>query len=352
MFIAFMSITHAAIAAAGTSLILGTADPVVLGLAVLGSQLPDLDTSTSYIGKIFFFISSWIEERYSHRTITHSLWATVSIAAFALVIGHFFLGNLWGAIALPLGHFIACLSDMFTRKGVQFFFPDPFMAISVSNPDRRIRTGSTSEYWVLTGAIAALVLGIWLANNGGAFSQVGQGLGLRDSALKIYNSKASTHHVIADVDGVLSISSKEADGKYFIIAAEGEEFIVTNGKGIYKTGKQLISNKLTASVGEEARTTIETLNFDDVEAIALLRKLQANYKDAAIYLSGTLTIDFPEDLRIALDPTQYPIIERSNSNVTLTWCPIEKAIATLKDQFAVGTLSAKIISPSPENSDQ
>jgi inner membrane protein len=166
--------------------------------------------------------------------------------------------------------------------------------------------------------------------------------------LEIYNQKASTHHVYADVDGILALDSSIADGKYFIIAAEGEEFIVKNSKGIYKTGKQLIANKLTASVGEEAKTTIETLNFDDSDARATLKQLQANHKNAAIFLSGTLTVDFPEDLRIANDPTQYPVIERTDNSVRLTWCPIESAIATLKEQFAIGTLTAKIISPPPE----
>lgn len=47
-----MSVTHCAIAAAGTSLILGTTNPLALGLAIIGSQLPDLDTTTSTIGKI------------------------------------------------------------------------------------------------------------------------------------------------------------------------------------------------------------------------------------------------------------------------------------------------------------
>ncbi|MGK7950113.1 MAG: hypothetical protein AB4368_15360 [Xenococcaceae cyanobacterium] len=35
-------------------LTIGTADPLPLGLAILGSQLPDLDTTESTIGKIFF----------------------------------------------------------------------------------------------------------------------------------------------------------------------------------------------------------------------------------------------------------------------------------------------------------
>lgn len=79
-----MAITHGAIAVAGVSLILGTADPFPLGLAVLGSQLPDLDTTSSTMGKIFFPISSWIENRYPHRTITHSLLATALIAVVAI----------------------------------------------------------------------------------------------------------------------------------------------------------------------------------------------------------------------------------------------------------------------------
>jgi inner membrane protein len=65
-----MAITHAAIATAGTSLILGTANPLTLGLAILGSQLPDIDTTTSAIGQICYPLSNWIENRFPHRTIT------------------------------------------------------------------------------------------------------------------------------------------------------------------------------------------------------------------------------------------------------------------------------------------
>ncbi len=62
------------------SLILGTASPLPLGLAIIGSQLPDLDTTTSTIGKICFPISSWIEDRFPHRSVTHCLLATAAIA--------------------------------------------------------------------------------------------------------------------------------------------------------------------------------------------------------------------------------------------------------------------------------
>ena len=136
-----MSITHCSIAAAGTSLILGTADPLPLGLAVIGSQLPDLDTTTSTIGKIFFPISSWIEDRFPHRTITHSLLATAAIATVSLGVNYFWLhGDIKTAIALPLGPLLACFSDTFTKQGVQLFYPEPVWAVSVSNPRRRLKT--------------------------------------------------------------------------------------------------------------------------------------------------------------------------------------------------------------------
>ena len=202
MFLAFMSITHAAIASAGTSLILGTANPLPLGLAILGSQLPDLDTTTSTIGKIFFPVSSWIEDRFPHRSITHSLLATAAITAVSLLVNHFWLlGDIKAAIALPLGHLLACFSDTFTKQGVQLFYPNPAWAISVSNPRRRLKTGGAGELWVLGISIALLVFGIYLANGGGITQKVSQNLGLRDGIVRIYNENASTNKVYASITG-------------------------------------------------------------------------------------------------------------------------------------------------------
>ena len=196
-----MSVTHCAIAAAGTSLILGKAEPLPLGLAIIGSQLPDLDTTTSTIGKIFFPISSWIEDRFPHRSITHSLLATAAIAFFSLLGGYFFLGQTFALIALPLGHLLACFSDTFTKQGVQLFYPEPVWAISVSNPRRRLETGGAGELWVLGSAIALLCFGIYLANGGGITQKVSQNLGLRDGIVRVYNENASTNKVYAEIKG-------------------------------------------------------------------------------------------------------------------------------------------------------
>ena len=340
-----MSVTHCAIAAAGTSLILGTASPLSLGLAILGSQLPDLDTTTSTIGKIFFPISSWIEDRFPHRSITHSLLATAALAIASLTVSYFLLGDidLKMAIALPLGHLLSCFSDTFTKQGVQLFYPNPAWAISVSNPRRRLKTGGAGELWVLGIAIALLTLGIYLANGGGITQKVSQNLGLRDGIVRVYNENASTNKVYASITGYWTSDRTSADGKYLIIGNEGKEFIVTDGQGVYKTGEQIITSKVTTEVGEAATTEIKNLTFNDEDAVAPLQELQQAYPDADIFLNGELAVDFPEDVLIPIEPNQMATAVLSGSSIKFSYCNLERAIALLKEQYAVGSVEIKVV---------
>ncbi|NJL51437.1 MAG: metal-dependent hydrolase [Hydrococcus sp. SU_1_0] len=341
-----MSVTHCTIAAAGTSLILGTANPLPLGLAIIGSQLPDLDTTTSTIGKIFFPISSWIEDRFPHRSVTHSLLATAGIAVITFLVHHFFsLLDLKSAIALPLGHLLACFSDTFTKQGVQLFYPNPAWAISVSNPRRRLKTGGASELWVLGIAIALLILGITIANGGGVSQKVSQSLGLKDGVVELYNQNASTHQVYARITGYWASDRTNADGKYLILGTSGSEFVVTDGKGVYKTGEQIITSKVTTTVGEAAKTEIKSISFDDESAVAQLSELQQAYPGAEIYLSGELAVDFPEDIKIPIEPNQMVTAELVGSSLKFSYCDLERAIAFLNAQYATGAIQIKVVHP-------
>jgi inner membrane protein len=342
-----MAVTHAAIAAAGTSLILGTFNPLPLGLAILGSQLPDLDTTTSTIGKIFFPLSSWIEDRFPHRSVTHSLLATVGVAVFSLGIGHFLLGDIKIAIALPLGHLLACFSDTFTKQGVQLFYPNPAWAISVSNPRRRLKTGGAGELWVLAIAIALLTLDYYLANGGGVTTKVSQSLGLKDGIVRIYNQNAATNHVYADIKGVWKRDRTNADGRYWILGNEGSEFIVTDGQGIYKTNEQIVVGRLTTDIGGVSSINVSNIIFNDEDPITTLEKLKNSSDDAALFLSGQITVDFPEDVKLPTEPKQMQKVSLSGGSLKFSYCPVDTAIALLKGQYAIGTLEVKTINPKP-----
>lgn len=342
-----MSLTHATIAAAGTSLILGTANPITLSLAILGSQLPDIDTTTSAIGQICYPISHWIEERYPHRSITHSFLATLALALISLSVGYL-LGHIWIAAALPLGHLLACFSDTFTKQGVQLFYPNPVWAVSVSNPRRRLKTGGASELWVLGGAIVALLIGIYFATGGGITQQVSQTLGLKEGAFQTYNQNAATHHVYADIKGVWTGDRTPADGHYLIIGADGSEFIITDGRGIYKTGQQIVTEHLSTAAGATATTQTVTVTFSDEEPIAKLQQLMSSYPNSLIYLTGSIVVDLPEEVKLTIQPNQFQTASLAGSTLNLTYHPIDQALLQLRDQYVVGALSVKVIQPKPE----
>lgn len=223
------------------------------------------------------------------------------------------------------------------------FYPEPAWAISVSNPRRRLKTGGAGELWVLGVAIALLVFGIYLANDGGITTKVSQNLGLRDGVIRIYNENAATNHVYADIKGVWASDRTSADGRYLIIGNEGNEFIVTDGSGVYKTGEQILTTKVTTTVGEAAVTEIKNLTFNDEDAVEPLLELRTAYPSAEIYLNGELTVDFPEDVKISIEPNQMVTAAISGSSLKLNYCSLERAIALLKEQYAIGTVEVRIV---------
>ena len=335
-----MALTHAIISTAGISLILTTSDPIHLALAIAGSQLPDLDTSTSTIGQILFPISNWIENRYPHRSITHSLIATLAIVILASPLYFYADWKTW--LCLPLGHLISCFSDVFTKQGVQLFWPHPAWCISVSNPNRRLKTGGTGEYWVLAIAAAVLIAAINLSGTGGPTALVGTSLGLRSNAIETYQQSSASNHIYADVIGKFAADSSTADGKYFIVAANGSEFILFKDKQVFKTNQSLIPTRLTAAVGLPASSSVQTLEFDD-EAFSITPP-----QNASVFVSGELLIDDPDLIKIPANPKQFEVAKLTGDKINFSYCLLEKAIALLKDQVVSGSLEAKIFTPTPD----
>jgi inner membrane protein len=102
-------------------------------------------------------------------------------------------------------------------------------------------------------------------------------------------------------------------------------------------------------VGEAAKTEIKSISFDDESAIAQLTQLQQAYPNADIFLSGELTIDFPEEVEIPVEPNQMVTAQVVGSSLKLNYCGLDRAIAFLKDQYAVGTLEIKVVQPKAFN---
>ncbi|WP_208345994.1 metal-dependent hydrolase [Aetokthonos hydrillicola] len=112
-----MGITHMVFSATATSLILGTANPAVVAIAASAGLFPDIDVSTSTVGRMFPWIANWFERRFPHRSCTHSLLATAIVAAVTYTIVFVFRGRfLQVSHAITMGYCFGWFSDVFSKS--------------------------------------------------------------------------------------------------------------------------------------------------------------------------------------------------------------------------------------------
>ena len=110
-----------------------TEDPVSvegLAAAAAGSLLPDIDTPTSSVGRPFFPLARWINEKLGHRTATHGLLgallfglAVAGLEALARASGPLAPDGSPLAVCLTLGYLSHVLIDTLNKTGVELFWP-------------------------------------------------------------------------------------------------------------------------------------------------------------------------------------------------------------------------------------
>jgi len=70
-----LGISHLLISGTAASLLLQTADPVLIAVGAIAGLLPDIDVSTSPAGKVFPWISGYFQETMPHTSMTHSFYS-------------------------------------------------------------------------------------------------------------------------------------------------------------------------------------------------------------------------------------------------------------------------------------
>lgn len=95
------------------------AAPACLGLAVLGSLLPDVDHPKSWLGKRLRPVSSTIASVLGHRGLTHSA-AAVAVCAWCLLRGG---APRWVVDPLSVGYLSHLAADLLTPGGLRFAWP-------------------------------------------------------------------------------------------------------------------------------------------------------------------------------------------------------------------------------------
>lgn len=195
-----------------------------------GAVLPDIDTPRSIIGRLFKPISSIIERKYGHRTVTHSLfgWAVASVVSLPLLFWHkeYYL-------FFSLSYFSHLILDMFNQQGITLFWPDRKRDV-VGRSVVRMPTGDKKEIILMIIFIGLGILTLPFSKYGWKNS-FGFLLGDHQSAEEIYLRSDKKSYL--DFSGVMSDTRQAVSGKALILERYGEKgfYIGWNGK-VYTIG--------------------------------------------------------------------------------------------------------------------
>lgn len=123
-------------------------NPFYLGVCVLSSLIPDIDTPKTIAGKLFYPFAIFLNRKYGHRTLTHSLLFLGFIILILTLFSRLFSFDPNYTRIVSYGIISHLILDMLTIQGVPLFYPfrrnpcvlpaDPAYRLSTNNPKSEI----------------------------------------------------------------------------------------------------------------------------------------------------------------------------------------------------------------------
>ena len=121
--------------------------PMLIAGCLFCALLPDIDTTSSIVGRLFYPFAKHIEGEYGHRTITHSLIAIITVCVICVSLFDFLAFGVW----LLVGYVSHIVLDMVVGDGVPLFYP-----ARIRFEMARVKSGGDGEW-------AVMALGVFFA---------------------------------------------------------------------------------------------------------------------------------------------------------------------------------------------
>jgi inner membrane protein len=201
-----------------------------------GALLPDIDTTTSGIGRWLTPLSHPIERRLGHRTLTHSL---LGLITFATLTSWLLLLNPQAWLWLLIGIFTHVILDAHNIQGVPLLYPLRLEFVSVTNKSWRCGYGTPAEFGYLAFFyLTALALSP-LALDG--FSPwFHRAVGAPYGAVEDYLLWRNDYEVFLDVQGVNLLTDQDINARFRIIdVLSSDTLLVEDDSGnTYSVGQR------------------------------------------------------------------------------------------------------------------
>jgi inner membrane protein len=347
-----MTLSHLAISGLLTATILGSSSPIVIGVGAIAGLLPDVDIGKSPAGRILFPLSRFLEKRFPHRSCTHSIVASLVVAAGVYGLAYAGILHIKLAHAIVIGYTAGYLADLITKSGIQLFYPASLKCVVPGNRNLRLSTGSNWEYAILIFIIGLFVLMLNINTRGGMAFTFNEILATPRGVQELLDRKGGTHQIIALVEGVRTFDRSRVRESFVVLdQKDAGTFIVhpvNRATELYQVSnrpegdRQIFSERITASVGQRIKTQVQFVRFEDEEIRPKLVAITQT-EAADIYLTGSIAIEDADELKIEINPQHYPFMVKRGGKLELDRCPLEKLIDISSDLWGTGQLTVKTI---------
>jgi inner membrane protein len=204
------------------------ANPVFIGVTILGSLLPDIDHTKSWIGKSVYPIAKWLSRNYGHRTITHSIFFLIGIFLISLFIEKNFREDYSISTIIFFSILSHLIFDMVTLAGIPLFYPfykNP--CVLPANPEMRIRSGNIRQEGIILFMFCFLTFFMQDLFANGFWSTINNNF--NDVKHQIKEYKKSPNVLTIDYDYNIYQTNYKGKGTY-IQASDTEMFILSQEK--------------------------------------------------------------------------------------------------------------------------
>jgi len=286
-----------------TGVALNTVNALVIAVA---STLPDIDTAASYPGRLVPPLSRYLERRFGHRTLTHSI---TFIAALTVILLPMRLLNADILICILAGYSSHPFLDTMTVHGVKLFYPlsssKCVFPLEVNNPHRyRLQTGSKMDrmlgIFFLLGCIP-----VFLIANQGYERFIRSTQKNIESAVRDYNEFSRDNLVYATAAAYNMLTKQPFKGTIEIVGALNPSTLIFKGTDgdLHTLGKDFeadyVADGILCEKGASARSVVRSIDLSN----QLLSQI-STYIDTSVenYFFGDLStsdkVSLPENIKI------------------------------------------------------
>jgi len=298
--------------------------PEYMSICAITSILPDIDHVKSPIGKIFYPVSTYLDQKFGHRTITHSLLFFITLLLIISILEKVYTTDLHISLISTFGLTSHLIFDMMTEEGVPLLYPfNKTPCVIPANTDRRLRSGDFKTECIIFCLFIAIGFSCKSLFENGFWTTFDRVFG----TIKHINHEFIESDQLIKLDYKATRLGKEYKGQGYIVYSDKHKLIIFNNTGFIE-----LNDAFQISQLEPTKTAIQyktkDLYFNDINP-GELQKLLYDKPILKLHIQANTPISYKQDNQICTNP-QVSITYTYNP--LLTWVQEEDpALKTKKE---------------------